>query len=62
MEAAYPTPLAARAALVELLRRPLGSLPEADRTFIDELFSETLDKTVIVERVRARLQPKRNEG
>ena len=62
VEAAYATPLAARAALVEQLRRPLGSLPEADRAFIDLLLSETLVKAVIADRVRERLQSKRKEG
>lgn len=62
VETTYATSLAARTALVEQLRRPLGSLPEADRAFIDELLAETLDKTVIADRVRERLQTKRKEG
>lgn len=62
IETTYPTPLAARVALAEQLRRPLGSLPEPDRAFIDELLAETLDKTIIADRVRERLQTKRKEG
>src|SRR3546814_19371190 len=36
VETAYPTGLAARPAIVDQLRRPLGSLPEADRAFRSE--------------------------
>jgi hypothetical protein len=59
IETAYPTGLAARHAIVEQLRRPLGSLPEADRAFIDALLGETLDKTIIAGRVRERFQARR---
>lgn len=58
-ETAYPTGLAARHAIVDQIRRPLGSLPEADRAFIDALLGETLDKAIIAERVRERLQTRR---
>ena len=50
---------AARHAIVDQLQRPLGSLPEADRAFIDALLGETLDKTIIVERIRERFQARR---
>src|SRR3546814_14735786 len=46
VETAYPTGLAARHAIVDQLRRPLGSLPEADRAFIDALLGETLDQKI----------------
>lgn len=59
IEAAHPTPLAARQAIATQLCRPLGSLPEADRQFIAELLGETLDKTIIADRVRERLQTRR---
>lgn len=59
VETAYPTGLAARHAIVEQLRRPLGSLPEADRAFIDALLGETLDKTFIAGRIRERFQARR---
>jgi hypothetical protein len=62
VETAYPTGLAARHAIVDQLRRPLGSLPEADRGFIDTLLGETLDKTIIADRVRERFQTRRKEG
>jgi hypothetical protein len=58
-ETAYPTGLAARHAIVDQIRRPLGSLPEADRAFIDALLGETLDKAIIADRVRERLQSSR---
>ena len=48
--------------LVEQLRRPLGSLPEPDRAFIDTLLGETLDKTIIADRIRDRFQTRRKEG
>ena len=59
IETAYPTGLAARHAIVEQLRRPLGSLPEADRAFIEALLGETLDKTIIAGRIRERFQARR---
>ena len=48
-----------RHAIVDQLRRPLGSLPEADRAFIDALLGETLDKTIIAGRIRERFQARR---
>lgn len=62
VETAYLTGLAARHAIVDQLRRPLGSLPEADRAFIDTLLGETLDKTIIADRIRDRFQTRRKEG
>lgn len=62
IETAHPTGLAARRAIADQLSRPLGSLPETDRAFIDALLGETLDKAVIADRVRERLQSRRKEG
>src|SRR3546814_12297635 len=62
VETAYPTGLAARHAIVDQLRRPLGSLPEADRAFIDALLGETLDKTIIADRIRERFQSRRGNS
>jgi hypothetical protein len=45
VDAAFATPLAARLAISVQLSRPLGSLPEPDRAFIDALLAETLDRT-----------------
>jgi hypothetical protein len=49
---AFPTPLAARLAISVQLSRPLGSLPEPDRAFIDALLAETLDRDAVASRVR----------
>lgn len=62
VETVWQTGLAARRAIVEQLRRPLGSLPEQDRAFIDTLLGETLDKAIITERIRDRFQTRRKEG
>ena len=50
--ATFPTPLAARLAISVQLSKPLGSLPEPDRGFIDVLLAETLDRDTIAARVR----------
>jgi hypothetical protein len=50
--ATFPTPLAARLAISVQLSRPLGSLPEPDRGFIDALLAETLDRDTVATRVR----------
>ncbi len=62
VETTLATGLAAQRAIVEQLRQPLGSLPEADRAFIDTLLGETLDKTIIADRIRDRFQARRKEG
>ena len=59
VEITFPTALAARHAIAVQLRRPLGSLPEPDRRFISDLLAETLDKAIIADRVRERLQTRR---
>jgi hypothetical protein len=48
----FPTPLAAKLAISVQLSRPLGSLPDPDRAFIDGLLAETLDRDVVSRRVR----------
>ena len=50
--ATFPTTLAARLAISVQLSKPLGSLPEPDRGFIDVLLGETLDRDTIAARVR----------
>ncbi len=52
VEVAFPTPLAAKLAISVQLSRPLGSLPETDRLFIDALLAETLDREAVAARVR----------
>jgi hypothetical protein len=51
-ETRFPTPLAAKLAISVQLSRPLGSLPDPDRAFIDGLLAETLDRHVVSRRVR----------
>lgn len=51
-DTAFPTPLAARLAISVQLSKPLGSLPDADRAFIDALLAETLDRQTVAARVR----------
>jgi hypothetical protein len=48
----FPTPLAAKLAISVQICRPLGSLAEADRAFINELLAETLDRDAVAKRVR----------
>ena len=50
--ATFPTPLATRLAISVQLSRPLGSLPEPDRGFIDALLAETLDRDTVAARAR----------
>ena len=49
---AFPTPLAAKLAISVQLSKPLGSLPDGDRAFIDALLAETLDRQTVAARVR----------
>src|SRR3546814_14672727 len=59
VETAYPTGLAARHAIVDQLRRPLRSLPAADRAITVPLLGATLDKALIPAHNPATLQYKR---
>ena len=51
-EFTYPSILAAKRAIADILALPLARLDEQERAFIDELLAETLSKKVILERVR----------
>jgi hypothetical protein len=51
-EFTYPSILAAKGAIADDLAVPLARVSEAQRTFIDELLAETLNKQEIRERVR----------
>lgn len=55
-DAAFPSRLAARFAIADLLGHPLGRLGSEDLGFIDALLSETLARDLIVSRVRGRFQ------
>jgi hypothetical protein len=51
-EVRFPTVLAAKLAISVQLSRPLGSLSEAHRAFIDGVLAETLDRDAVAKRVR----------
>ena len=55
-ETAFPSRLAARFAIADLLGHPLGRLGPDDLGFIDALLSETLVRDLVVSRVRERFQ------
>ena len=48
----FATALSAKLAISVQISRPLGSLPDVDRAFIDALLAETLDRDIITIRVR----------
>jgi hypothetical protein len=50
---AYPSPLAAKRAIADELGLPLARLSADDRAFIDALLRDTLEKPVVLTRVRA---------
>lgn len=58
--ATFPTSLAAKLAISVQLSRPLGSLPEPDRGFIDALLAETLDRDTVATRVREHFKTARS--
>lgn len=51
-EFTYPTVLSAKRAIADYLARPLAKLSPQERVFIDELLRETLNKRLVLERVR----------
>lgn len=51
-EFTYPTALFAKRAIAEYLGQPLAKLSAPQRAFIDALLAETLNKKVVMERVR----------
>ena len=53
---AFPSRLAARFAIADLLGHPLGRLAAEELGFIDALLSETLVRDHVVNRVRERFQ------
>lgn len=61
VETAWPTGIAARGTIVAQLGRPIGAMSAVERTFIDELLAETLDKKTIAVRIRERFQMQRRE-
>jgi len=62
-EFTYPTPLLAKRAIADYLGQALAKLPSEQLAFINTLVSETLNKRVILERVRQYFQSvQRGEG
>ncbi|WP_226860711.1 hypothetical protein [Dickeya dianthicola] len=61
VETAWPTGLAVRGAIVDQLGRPIGAMSAVERTFIDELLAETLDKKTLAVRIHERFQMRRRE-
>jgi hypothetical protein len=55
-DAAFPSRLAARFAIADLLGHPLGRLGRDDLGFIDVLLGETLVRDLVIRRVRERFQ------
>ncbi len=49
----YPTTIAAKLAIADDLARPLTKLSPEDRGFIDQVLSETLNRRIVLERVRS---------
>jgi len=49
----YPTTIAAKLAIADDLARPLTKLSQEDRAFIDQVLGETLNRRIVLERVRA---------
>ncbi len=53
-ELTFPTPLAARRAIADEIRLPIGKLSEDDRQFIDALVARTLSRPEVIAAVRQR--------
>lgn len=49
----YPNAIAAKLAIAEDLAQPLSKLPQQDMSFINQVLSETLNRRVVLERVRS---------
>ncbi len=60
-EFTYPTVLAAKGAIADYIALPLARLSESERAFIDGLLEETLQKKVILERVRHYFKERREK-
>lgn len=50
----FPSPLAARRAIADAIRQPLGALTEEDRRFIDALVARTLSRPELLAAVQER--------
>lgn len=61
-ELAYASALKAKLAIADYIGKPLALLPQSDRDFIDAILDETLDKTVVMARVKDHFNPKRDSS
>lgn len=55
-EIAFVSKIAAKLAIADLLHLPLAKLPAEDLTYINALVAETLERKVVLARVRERLK------
>ncbi len=58
----FPTPLAAKRAIADEIRLPLGMLSDDDRGFIDALVARTLSRPELIAAVRDRFPQGRKGG
>jgi hypothetical protein len=61
-ELTFPTPLAARRAIADEIRLPIGKLSNDDRQFIDALVARTLSRPEVIAAVRHRFPQGRKGG
>lgn len=58
----FAGPIAAKLAIADGLARPLAKLAPADRTFIDQVLAETLNRNLVLARVRDYFRSKQSGG
>ncbi len=58
----YPTVVAAKLAIADELAKPLAKLPEQDLQFINNLLTETLERSIVLAQVREYFRNKRKGG
>ena len=61
-ELVYPSAIEAKRAIADLLGVPLGRLAAEERAAIDAILGETLERAVVLARVRARFAAPRSGG
>jgi hypothetical protein len=61
-ELSFATPLAAKRAIADEIRLPIGKLSEDDRQFIDTLVARTLSRPEVIAAVRQRFPQGRKGG
>lgn len=58
----YPSIVVAKLAIADDLAKPLATLQEQDILFINTLLAETLERSVVLSRVREYFRKNRKEG